>query len=132
MRLALIAALLLTSTAAAQTQKNGSWSQHNAGYKYWLYTPTQGNSPVVVALHGVGHIGKDPRKWIAAKELTKAHRKAARIVLPMATEQYWNLNKLWKAILAEYEPPPMEAAVREELESFVARRKEEGGAPTDF
>ena len=41
-------------------------------------------------------------------------------------------NKMWKQILAEFEPPPMDEAVREELAAFVARRKEEGGAPTDF
>jgi trimethylamine--corrinoid protein Co-methyltransferase len=41
-------------------------------------------------------------------------------------------NALWKKILAEFEPPPMDAAIREELEEFVARRKREGGAPTDF
>jgi trimethylamine--corrinoid protein Co-methyltransferase len=41
-------------------------------------------------------------------------------------------NKVWKAILAEFEPPPMDEAIREELQAFVAKRKEEGGAPTDF
>lgn len=41
-------------------------------------------------------------------------------------------NKIWKQILADFEPPPMEEAIREELEAFVVRRKEEGGAPTDF
>ena len=41
-------------------------------------------------------------------------------------------NALWKSILNEYEAPPMDAAVREELEAFVERRKREGGAPTDF
>jgi len=41
-------------------------------------------------------------------------------------------NKLWKQILAEFEPPPMDEAIREELQAFVARRKEEGGVPTDF
>ena len=41
-------------------------------------------------------------------------------------------NKMWKQILAEFEPPPMDDAIREELEAFVAKRKEEGGAPTDF
>ncbi|MDH3380818.1 MAG: trimethylamine methyltransferase family protein, partial [Gammaproteobacteria bacterium] len=41
-------------------------------------------------------------------------------------------NKIWKQILAEFEPPPLDEAIREELEAFVARRKEEGGAPTDF
>ena len=41
-------------------------------------------------------------------------------------------NKIWKQILAEFEPPPMDEAIREELEAFVTRRKAEGGAPTDF
>ncbi|CUH82456.1 trimethylamine methyltransferase family protein [Tropicibacter naphthalenivorans] len=38
----------------------------------------------------------------------------------------------FKAILADFEPPPMDVAIREELSDFVARRKREGGAPTDF
>jgi len=41
-------------------------------------------------------------------------------------------NGLYKEILAEFEPPPMEPAIREELEEFVERRKREGGVPTDF
>ncbi|MEL6678261.1 MAG: trimethylamine methyltransferase family protein [Pseudomonadota bacterium] len=41
-------------------------------------------------------------------------------------------NKTWKAILAEYTPPPIDEGIREELAAFVARRKSEGGAPTDF
>ena len=41
-------------------------------------------------------------------------------------------NRIWKQILAEFEPPPLEDAIREELADFVARRKQEGGAPTDF
>ena len=41
-------------------------------------------------------------------------------------------NAIWKKILAEFEAPPMDEAVREELAAFVERRKREGGAPTDF
>jgi trimethylamine--corrinoid protein Co-methyltransferase len=41
-------------------------------------------------------------------------------------------SRLVKARLDSYEPPPMDPAIREELEAFVARRKAEGGAPTDF
>ena len=41
-------------------------------------------------------------------------------------------NRIWKQILAEFEAPPIDAAIDEELQAFVARRKEEGGAPTDF
>ena len=41
-------------------------------------------------------------------------------------------NGLWKKILAEYEAPPLDEAIREEMAAFVAKRKVEGGAPTDF
>ncbi len=41
-------------------------------------------------------------------------------------------NKVWKQILKAFEPPPMDTASREELETFIAIRKEQGGAPTDF
>jgi trimethylamine--corrinoid protein Co-methyltransferase len=34
-------------------------------------------------------------------------------------------NRAWKQRLAEYEAPPMEAGMREELEAFVARKKAE-------
>ena len=41
-------------------------------------------------------------------------------------------NPIWKELLDAYEPPPIDAAVAEELAAFVARRKSEGGVPTDF
>ena len=41
-------------------------------------------------------------------------------------------NVMWKQILEEYEEPPMDPGIREELGEFVERRKREGGAPTDF
>lgn len=41
-------------------------------------------------------------------------------------------NKLYKEILAEFEAPALEEAAHDELIDFVARRKSEGGAPTDF
>jgi len=39
---------------------------------------------------------------------------------------------IWKQMLGEFEPPPMDDAIRDELGAFVERRKREGGAPTDF
>ncbi len=36
-------------------------------------------------------------------------------------------NAIWKRLLAEFEAPPLDAAIREELEAYVARRKAEGG-----
>ncbi len=41
-------------------------------------------------------------------------------------------HHLFKQIVANYEAPPMDGARRNELADFVARRKAEGGAPTDF
>lgn len=41
-------------------------------------------------------------------------------------------HRIYKAILNEYAPPPMDDGCREALADFVARRKAEGGAPTDF
>ncbi|NAZ35255.1 trimethylamine methyltransferase family protein [Rubellimicrobium sp. CFH 75288] len=41
-------------------------------------------------------------------------------------------HRLYKEILAAWEEPPMDPACREALADFVARRKAEGGAPTDF
>jgi trimethylamine---corrinoid protein Co-methyltransferase len=41
-------------------------------------------------------------------------------------------HRIYKQILAEFEAPEMPGDHLEELQRFVARRKEEGGAPTDF
>ena len=45
---------------------------------------------------------------------------------------YEHAHKLYKQILQSYEPPPLDAAIRDELNDFVARRKSEGGVATDF
>ena len=41
-------------------------------------------------------------------------------------------HHMFKSIIAEFEAPPMDPAIREELATFVAHRKEAGGAPTDY
>ena len=41
-------------------------------------------------------------------------------------------NAVWQKELAAYERPPMDAAIEEELDAFVGRRKAEGGVATDF
>ena len=41
-------------------------------------------------------------------------------------------NRLYKQLLDQYQAPPLEPERREELAAFVAKRKEEGGVPTDF
>jgi len=40
-------------------------------------------------------------------------------------------NRIWKQILKDYEPPPLDPAIDEELQAFVDRRKAEGGVSTD-
>jgi trimethylamine--corrinoid protein Co-methyltransferase len=37
-------------------------------------------------------------------------------------------NGIWKSILASFEPPPLDPAIDEELQAFIARRKEEYAA----
>ena len=41
-------------------------------------------------------------------------------------------NIVWKQALADYEEPYLDPAIAEEIDAFVARRTEEGGAPVDF
>jgi trimethylamine--corrinoid protein Co-methyltransferase len=41
-------------------------------------------------------------------------------------------NKIYKELLAAYQPPAIDPAVLEELNAFVARRRAEGGVPTDY
>ena len=41
-------------------------------------------------------------------------------------------NKMYKDIINSFEAPALDIAIKDELADFVARRKSEGGAPTDF
>lgn len=45
---------------------------------------------------------------------------------------YQKANAVWQRELAAFERPPMDPAIEEELDAFVARRKAEGGVATDF
>jgi trimethylamine--corrinoid protein Co-methyltransferase len=47
-------------------------------------------------------------------------------------EAFQKANSVYRQVLAEYKEPPMDEAIREEIDAFVERRKTEGGAPTDF
>lgn len=48
---------------------------------------------------------------------------------PQAPEK---ANRIWRDLVSAWQAPPMDPAIRDELDAFVARRVEEGGAPTDF
>ena len=41
-------------------------------------------------------------------------------------------NRIYKDIIGSFEAPALDVALNDELKDFVARRKSEGGAPTDF
>jgi trimethylamine---corrinoid protein Co-methyltransferase len=45
---------------------------------------------------------------------------------------YGKANTIWKSMLAAYEEPLLDLARREAMETFVAKRKEQGGVATDF
>lgn len=45
---------------------------------------------------------------------------------------YDHANRVFKEKLATYERPPIDPAIEEELDAFVAKRKAEGGVATDF
>jgi trimethylamine--corrinoid protein Co-methyltransferase len=40
-------------------------------------------------------------------------------------------NRIWKQILADYQPPPLDPAIDEALQAYVDRRTAEGGVPAD-
>ena len=46
-----------------------------------------------------------------------------------AVETSDRATKIWKQLLADYEAPPLDPAIEEELDDFVARRVAEGGVP---
>jgi trimethylamine--corrinoid protein Co-methyltransferase len=41
-------------------------------------------------------------------------------------------NRIYKELLAAYEPPPIDDAIAAELVDFVERRRSEGGVATDY
>lgn len=41
-------------------------------------------------------------------------------------------NAVFKQALGDYQQPPLDAAIADELDTFVEKRRQEGGAPTDF
>lgn len=49
-----------------------------------------------------------------------------------AVDSVERAHRIYRGIVDTFEAPPMDEGIREELAAFVARRKAEGGAPTDF
>ncbi len=40
-------------------------------------------------------------------------------------------SRIWKQLLADYQPPPLDPAIDEELQAFIDRHKAEGGLKGD-
>jgi trimethylamine--corrinoid protein Co-methyltransferase len=40
-------------------------------------------------------------------------------------------NEIWKQVLIDFEQPPLDEAIAEELAEYVERRTAEGGAPPE-
>ncbi len=109
----------------------------------YFEAPTWATTPEDIAFDAIAEVGPNGH-YFGAKH-TQARYTSA-FYAPIASDwrnyEAWNLDgavwtaerahRIYKAILAEFEPPPMPDAHRGALEDFVGRRKAEGGAPTDF
>ena len=96
-----------------------------------------------LALDAIREVG--PHGHFLGAEHTQARYKTA-FYAPFLSD--WSNYERWEAegavktdqraariareIIDAYEPPPLDEGIREALDAFVAKRKEEGGAPTDF
>jgi trimethylamine--corrinoid protein Co-methyltransferase len=49
-----------------------------------------------------------------------------------AADAYQRAHRVYQEILTRYQPPPLDPAIKDELDAFIARRTAEGGAATDF
>ncbi len=47
-------------------------------------------------------------------------------------EAWQKANKIWKQALEDYQEPPIEAAIVEELDAFIDKRVKEGGVGVDY
>ena len=71
-----------------------------------------------------------PHRLLRAARLRLAQlRELARGRRPDAAR---HAHRIYKEVVAAYEPPPIDPGVKEELDAFVARRIQEGGAPNEF
>ncbi|WP_099592781.1 trimethylamine methyltransferase family protein [Paramylibacter kogurei] len=102
-------------------------------------------TPDDIAIDAIREVGHAPGANFFAIDHTQDRYETA-FYAPFASDwrnyEAWELDggvwtaerahKIYKDIINEFTPPPMDSAIKEELSAFVARRKSEGGAPTDF
>ena len=102
-------------------------------------------SPDDIAISAVKEVGYLPgANYFSAKHTQERYEDAfyTPLISDWTNYEAWELNggtwtaqrahKMYKQIIKDFVAPPMDGAIKEELKSFVEKRKSEGGAPTDF
>lgn len=109
----------------------------------YMEPATWATSPEDIAVETIAEVGPDGH-YFGCQHTQDRYTTA--FYAPIASDwrnfEAWQLDgavwtperahRTFKAILNEFEAPEMDAGIHEELRDFVARRKAEGGAPTDF
>jgi trimethylamine--corrinoid protein Co-methyltransferase len=105
--------------------------------------PVIATKPEDIAIEAVRDVG--PRGHYFGVQHTQDRYETA-FYEPFASDwsnhEAWELNggvwtaerahKIYQDIMVEFEAPPIDIAIKDELADFVARRKSEGGVATDF
>lgn len=100
-------------------------------------------SPDALALEAIGEVGPGGHYFGTAHTLSRYETAFySPILSDWRNFESWSqagqptsidhANRVWKETLARYEAPSLDPAIAEELDAFVARRKQEGGVATDF
>ena len=116
--------------------------QHIQRYMEPSLCNTNTEDIAISAIKEVGHL--PGANYFSAKHTQERYEKAfyTPLISDWTNFEAWNLNggswtaqrahKMYKQIIKEFQAPPMDLSIKEELIHFVEKRKFEGGAPTDF
>jgi len=108
--------------------------------EYLLPVPVNDNEIAIDAMLQAGHGGH----FFGTDHTQQHYREAfyAPMISDWRNHETWaeagspqamqHANRIYKQLLEQYEPPPIDPAVREQLNEFVERRIQEGGVDTDF
>ena len=109
----------------------------------YMEPATYATTPDDIAVEAIKEVGPDGH-YFGCQHTQERYETAfySPLISDWSNFEAWELNggtwtaerahKMYKGIMAEFEAPPMDPAIREELSDFVARRKAEGGVETDF
>lgn len=116
--------------------------QHIQRYMEPSICATDINDIAISAIREVGHL--PGANYFSIEHTQERYVDAfyAPFISDWTNYEAWDLNggtwtakrahKMYKDIINEFEAPPIDDGIKEELKEFVAKRKSEGGAPTDF